>query len=207
MQADHKAITAEAASAVGTQASTFDTAAPAGTAAPMLAGTSAASVDNSGSPTGAAQNAPSGQNTPATLPAAQVALGISRNAGDGTQSFTMQLKPEKLGSVEVKLDVDAKGKATASFVADRPETLALLRQDAHHLVKSLNDAGVSTDAGSLNFSLRSNSGESFSEAQERRNSGQGLRDTAYGGQAETSPEPSPAAYQSSGTSRLYDIRA
>ena len=135
-------------------------------------------------------------------------MAITRNIGEGVQSFTMQLNPEKLGAVEVKLNVDAKGRATANFVADRPETLALLRQDAHHLVKSLNDAGVSTDAGSLNFSLRSNSGGSFAEAQERRSgSGQNLRDSFYGNAADSTAETPQTAYQNAGTSRLYDIRA
>jgi flagellar hook-length control protein FliK len=155
----------------------------------------------------AAPSLPAGPTTPATLPTVQLALAITHNAVNGAQSFTLQLKPERLGTVDVKLDLDAKGRATASFVADRPETLALLRQDAHHLVKSLNDAGVNADAGSLNFSLR-NSGESFGQAQERRNgSGQAPRRGGVGLTTDADTELPPPAIQGSGANRLYDIRA
>ena len=140
------------------------------------------------------------------FPAAQVGLQIARNAaGDGLQSFTMQLNPERLGAVDVKLEVDDKGHATATFVADRPETLALLRQDANHLVKSLNEAGVSTDAGSLSFSLRNSNQGSADSFDQRGSSGRGQGGgTGYLADADSNAAP---VYRSTGTNRLYDIHA
>jgi flagellar hook-length control protein FliK len=180
---------------------------PGADATPIAAGSTAAAPGATATPAGPATPATPGPTTPATLPAVQLALAITRNAGNGTQSFTLQLKPERLGTVDVKLELDEKGRATAHFVADRPDTLALLRQDAHHLVKSLNDAGVNADAGSLNFSLR-DSGSTFSEAQERRGSaGQNLRNPGASSQSGAAADPVPPAYQTAGTTRLYDIRA
>ncbi|MEA2757158.1 MAG: flagellar hook-length control protein FliK [Aliidongia sp.] len=197
---DHKS---PAVAAVPAGAAAPDTAA---SAAPLATGFAATAAGPLGQASPTTPATPAGPTTPATLPAVQLALAITHNAASGAQSFTLQLKPERLGTVDVKLDLDAKGHATASFIADRPETLALLRQDAHHLVKSLNDAGVNTDAGSLNFSLR-NSGEGFGQAQERRNgNGQASRRAGLGGAPDVAELPSPAI-QSSGANRLYDIRA
>jgi flagellar hook-length control protein FliK len=197
---DHKS---PAVAAVPAGAAAPDTAA---SAAPLATGFAATAAGPLGQASPTTPATPAAPTTPATLPAVQLALAITHNAASGAQSFTLQLKPERLGTVDVKLDLDAKGHATASFIADRPETLALLRQDAHHLVKSLNDAGVNTDAGSLNFSLR-NSGEGFGQAQERRNgNGQASRRAGLRGAPDVAELPSPAI-QSSGANRLYDIRA
>jgi flagellar hook-length control protein FliK len=204
--ADHKTAADPTQTVAALQAP--EAAQPADAATPVAVGpaTTAASAGTT-TTAGTAPNTPAGPTLPATLPTVQLALAITRNASNGTQSFTMQLKPERLGTVEVKLDVDEKGHATANFVADHPDTLALLRQDAHHLVKSLNDAGVNADAGSLSFSLR-DSGGTFAEAQERRgNSGQTLRNAAASGQDGSAAEAPTPVYQTTGSSRLYDIRA
>jgi flagellar hook-length control protein FliK len=143
---------------------------------------------------------------PPAPPVLQVVSAITRTVTGDRQSFTVQLNPEHLGAVEVKLELDAKGHATASFVADHPDTLALLRQDSHHLLQSLQDAGVNADAGSLNFSLR-NSGGGFAEAQDRRqNPNSSFR---YGGvlAADSAPETAAAATRGQSSTRLYDIRA
>jgi flagellar hook-length control protein FliK len=174
--------------------------------APALATTASGATSDSSQSTSNAQNTSGGPNQPIPVPAQQLALAITRASVSGTQSFTLQLKPERLGSVDVKLEVDAKGRATATFVAERPETLALLRQDAHHLLKSLSEAGVNTDAGSLSFSLR-NSNNTFAEAQDQRGGfNQGSR-RGIGTQAGAELDPPAAVYRSTGTSRLYDIQA
>jgi len=115
----------------------------------------------------------SSESSPSATPALQVAVQISRSFnGQGAQSFNIQLKPERLGTVDVKLDIDEKGKATATVTADRPETLQLLRQDAHHLIRSLNEAGISADSSTLSFSLKDTSGGSFSNDAHRSGQGQ-----------------------------------
>jgi flagellar hook-length control protein FliK len=110
---------------------------------------------------------------PPVTPALQVAVQISRSFnGQGGQSFNIQLKPERLGTVDVKLDIDERGKATATVTADRPETLHLLRQDAHHLIRSLNEAGIAADSSTLSFSLKDTSSGSFNNDDHRFGQGQ-----------------------------------
>jgi flagellar hook-length control protein FliK len=87
-------------------------------------------------------------------PAEQVAVQIQRAVGDGVSRITVQLKPAELGSIEVQLDLAQDGRVSASILADRPETLDLLQRDARILERSLQDAGLKADSGSLSFDLR-----------------------------------------------------
>ena len=84
----------------------------------------------------------------------QVAVQIKKAIGQGADQIRIQLKPAELGRVEVKLEVNADGHATAIVNAERPETLDLLQRDAAGLRQALQDAGLSTDSNSLSFNLR-----------------------------------------------------
>ena len=55
------------------------------------------------------------------------------------------------------MDVDSKGQVTSHVTVERPETLAMLRQDAPQLQQALKDAGLKTGDGGLQFSLRDQS--------------------------------------------------
>jgi chemotaxis protein MotD len=57
----------------------------------------------------------------------------------------------------VQLSVDSSGRATSHVVADRADTLDLLRRDAPALERALQSAGLTTDDGALQFSLRDQS--------------------------------------------------
>jgi hypothetical protein len=46
---------------------------------------------------------------------------------------------------------------TSHLTVEKPETLSMLRQDAPQLQRALNDAGLSTGNGGLQFSLRDQS--------------------------------------------------
>jgi hypothetical protein len=85
----------------------------------------------------------------------QVSVAISKAGGaEGSDRVTVQLKPASLGSIEVQLDVADDGRVQAHIVADKAETLDMLRNDARSLARALADAGLQTDSGSLNFSLK-----------------------------------------------------
>jgi len=90
---------------------------------------------------------------PAQPPASQVAAKLAAQAGDGNRTYDIQLDPENLGRVRVHLDVGKDGAVTASISADRADTLAMLRSDSRTLQQALQDAGLSTTSGSLDFSL------------------------------------------------------
>ena len=84
----------------------------------------------------------------------QVGLQITKAVADGQNEFTIRLNPPELGRVEVRLEFGADGGVKAALSAEKPETLNLLQRDAAALERALNNAGVKTDSGSLNFSLQ-----------------------------------------------------
>ena len=83
----------------------------------------------------------------------QVGLAINRAVQDGRNQFTIRLDPPELGRVEVRLEFQAEGAMRATVTADQRDTLTLLQRDAHSLERALQQAGVKTDSGSLNFTL------------------------------------------------------
>lgn len=91
----------------------------------------------------------------AQLPAAdQVAVQIQRAVRDGASRIIVQLSPAELGRVEVQLDFTQDGRVSAAVLADRADTLDMLQRDARLLERSLQEAGLKTDGGSLSFDLR-----------------------------------------------------
>ena len=118
-----------------------------------------------------------------------------------SQNFTIRLSPEKLGSVEVKLQVDSKGKTTANFVVEHAETLHLLKLDSQQLVQSLQNAGVDTNGASLSFSLRDPNMGQAQNQQSGKTGGQagGTMATVDGTDAVDAPTIA--------SNRLYDIKA
>jgi flagellar hook-length control protein FliK len=87
-------------------------------------------------------------------PVEQVAVSLRQAAHEGTNEITIELRPANLGAVEVKLDFAGDGRVSAAILADRPDTLSLLKSDAGGLEQALRDAGLQADAGSLSFNLR-----------------------------------------------------
>ena len=78
----------------------------------------------------------------------------------GKNHFEIRLDPPELGRIEVRLDVDRDGNVTSRMIADRSDTLDLLRRDASGLERALQDAGLKTADNSLQFSLRDHSSHS-----------------------------------------------
>ena len=89
----------------------------------------------------------------------QVAVQLQHSAKDGNGSISMQLRPEELGRIDIKLDIDQQGLVNATITADRPQTLELLQRDSRSLERALQDAGLQTDSGSLSFNLRGENGQ------------------------------------------------
>lgn len=86
------------------------------------------------------------------LPA--LAVEISAKSQSGAKQFDIRLDPPELGRVEVRLSIDATGKASAHLSADQPQTLSLLQKDAPILARALREAGLDVSQDGLNFSLR-----------------------------------------------------
>jgi flagellar hook-length control protein FliK len=85
---------------------------------------------------------------------AQISLHVKTAVADGSSKITIQLDPEDLGKLDIRLHVKADGKTGIVITADNGNTLNLLQRDAHNLLRALHDAGLQADSGSLSFNLR-----------------------------------------------------
>jgi chemotaxis protein MotD len=91
---------------------------------------------------------------PVPLTGNALAVEIISRLRDGLRRFDIRLDPPELGRVDVRLEVDKNGHATTRLTVDKPETLDLLLRDARGLERALQQAGLKTDQGGLEFSLR-----------------------------------------------------
>ncbi|HKO19329.1 MAG TPA: flagellar hook-length control protein FliK, partial [Acidobacteriaceae bacterium] len=89
---------------------------------------------------------------------------IASRALAGDKHFDIRLDPPELGRIEVRLKVDREGQISSHLIADRPDTLALLRRDGTGLERALQDAGFKTAGDGLQFSLRDQSGNGQPDA-------------------------------------------
>ncbi|HLL26925.1 MAG TPA: flagellar hook-length control protein FliK [Xanthobacteraceae bacterium] len=106
----------------------------------------------------------SAQLVPAT--SAAIAVEIAARAKEGSSQFNIRLDPPDLGRIDVRLDVGKDGDVTTRLTVDRPETLSLLQGDARGLERALQSAGLKTEDGSLQFSLRQQSPDSSAGQQQ-----------------------------------------
>ncbi|MEM6902320.1 MAG: flagellar hook-length control protein FliK [Pseudomonadota bacterium] len=88
---------------------------------------------------------------PATM---QVSLQISQAAKAGQNQIRIQLQPAQLGAIEVELSFDDDGKVSGKLIAEKAETLDMLRNDSRTLEKALQDAGLTIGDEGLEFSLK-----------------------------------------------------
>lgn len=84
----------------------------------------------------------------------QVHVAVARASKSGIDRVTIQLDPAELGRVEVSMQRHADGQTHIAFMVDKPSTLDALARHAHGLEQALQDAGVKTDTGSMQFNLR-----------------------------------------------------
>jgi flagellar hook-length control protein FliK len=91
------------------------------------------------------------------VPLNGLALEIAASVKSGKSRFEIRLDPADLGRIDVRIDIDRNGQVTSHLTVEKPETLSLLRQDAPQLQRALDDAGLKTGSGGLQFSLRDQS--------------------------------------------------
>jgi flagellar hook-length control protein FliK len=93
----------------------------------------------------------------APVPLSGLAVEIAASARSGKTRFDVRLDPADLGRIDVRIDVDRNGQVTSHLRVEKPETLSMLQQDAPQLRQALDDAGLKTGNGGLQFSLRDHS--------------------------------------------------
>lgn len=84
----------------------------------------------------------------------QIKVNITKSAVKGVDKIQIQLKPEDLGSIEVKMQIGKDGKLQAHIISGRPETMEILQKEVANLEKAFSDAGFQMDEGGLSFSFR-----------------------------------------------------
>lgn len=100
----------------------------------------------------------------------QIKVNITKSAVKGIDTIDIQLKPEDLGKIQIKMHIAKNGKLQAEIISSRPETMDLLQKDASGLAKAFNDAGYDTDSRSFNFSFQEEN-----QAREQQKNDSGLR--------------------------------
>ncbi len=175
---DHKHDAAESAKKAASETGTFSTQTATSAPHPARALDAAATQPQSGQVEGLGINGvpaqpqiPSNATVAATpqynvavatgpaVPLNGLAVQIAVTAMSGKSRFEIRLDPADLGRIDVRLDVDRQGRVTSHLTVEKPETLAMLRQDAPHLQRALQDAGLRTGDGGLQFSLRDQSSQ------------------------------------------------
>ena len=84
------------------------------------------------------------------VPLSGIPVLIASKALNGSNHFDIRLDPPELGRIEVRLKVDRDGQVSSHLIADRPDTLALLRRDQTGLERALQDAGLKQTATDCN---------------------------------------------------------
>ncbi len=84
----------------------------------------------------------------------QIKVNITKSAVKGVDTIDIQLKPEDLGKVQIKMHIAKDGKVQAEIIASRAETADLLQKDASSLSRAFNEAGYDTDVKSFTFSFQ-----------------------------------------------------
>jgi hypothetical protein len=143
-------------------------AAPAGAAAPQAASPEAQIAVVEGAHAGepqvevAAADAPLQTDAPEAPPlanpvrgapetVAHLAAQIVKKLEGRHTSFDIQLDPAGLGSVQVKMEINAQGELSAHMNFERADTAADLRSRAQELQRALEQAGFDLSRGSLSF--------------------------------------------------------
>ena len=140
------------------------------TAPNALAGVNSSNLQPTNSTLAAQQ--PVANSRPNAAPAAtnQVSVQLSKAIQNGDNKIKIQLRPQELGRVEVKLEIANDGRAKAMIIAERPETLDILQRDIRVLERALQDAGLKTDQNSLSFDLQSRKDNSDTQQASSQNS-------------------------------------
>jgi len=87
----------------------------------------------------------------------QIAFNIRQAIDNGDTQIRIQLQPQELGRIDVRLEMTDAGKVTALISAERQDTLDMLMRDSRSLEKALQEAGLDVDGDGLAFDLEEGS--------------------------------------------------
>jgi flagellar hook-length control protein FliK len=141
--------------------------------------------------------------TPVQPPAEQVAIQLRNAIARGIDRLQIQLKPASLGLIDVTLDISSTSRVAATVTVERADTLDLLQRDARGLERALQDAGLRTDSGSLNFNLRDSGQQTANNGFAPTDGGDGASDGDSGETVDGGDNDQPESHL--GSDRALDI--
>lgn len=83
----------------------------------------------------------------------QVALSIKNNAPKGKTEINLQLRPDSLGRLNIKIDINKEGQTFVVVTAERAETRDLLQQDSRQLMGLLEQSDLDINEGNMSYTL------------------------------------------------------
>ena len=83
-----------------------------------------------------------------------LAVAIGKSVHDGREHLRISLDPKDLGQLDVRLSIERNGAVRAVVTASSEATAELIRQDLPTLVRSLSDAGLKVDGGSIRLEVQ-----------------------------------------------------
>lgn len=101
-------------------------------------------------------HAPSDSSKSSPVPYHTLPIEIGLRALDGAKEIMLDIAPNELGQLNIRIVVDDQSAIQVSILTEKPQTLALLQHDASHIRHALEQAGYSIPDSSLQFSLQSN---------------------------------------------------
>jgi len=125
----------------------------------------------------------------------QVTVQINKAIAAGQDRINIQLRPESLGRVDVKMDIGKDGSVSIMVVADSKDTLELLQRDAKDLLRALADAGLKADSSDLNFNLRGQQNQTANNNGNNTNSNNGGSGDGSGNGGSNGAEAGLAAHE------------
>lgn len=138
------------------------------------------SPDSAGPLASGAMTTPGSEIRDAARPAAtaatvaDLAAQVSRRLEGRSTHFDIQLTPQGLGRVDVRVDIDAQGKLTAAMAFDNPHAANEMRGRSGELMRALEQAGFDLSGGlSFNSPQDQRGGGQFADQAPEREAWQG----------------------------------
>lgn len=85
----------------------------------------------------------------------QIAVSLKTNPVNGKSEISVNLRPENLGKVTIKIDVNHSGLTHVVVATERSETRDLLQQDANRLAELLQDADIDVNEDNIFYDHQS----------------------------------------------------
>ncbi|NCP62314.1 MAG: flagellar hook-length control protein FliK [Alphaproteobacteria bacterium] len=97
----------------------------------------------------------------------QVAFSIKNNAPKGKSEISLQLRPDSLGRLNIKIDINKEGQTFVVVTAERTETRDLLQRDSQQLMELLEQSDLEINDENMSYSLfKDQEQKEFEEKQE-----------------------------------------